>query len=990
MVRERTVETERESNNLILSRKIFDIDIYEFDCSERKLEQNEGLLVFYDSSDKLEKIFNFVENEWYLDTEENDELESFLSEEELDELNNKRSFSFNTDDEISGEFNAWEKSEIEKFNDWWKELEGDRNTEFWVDSVFFVRFWETIFSEIWLVGSQRAKFQILEDAGDSFRVKINWTDLEFEDDHLELFLPKDWDFWDKINKEFSYKVFKFKNLETLNDFSNYVSNINENKVNLEWVWDITKWVLRWNEVEVSSDGKNLQKKNDEGKNEKIEYFGKEFETKDENDNENNVMFKVEFSKDSVHVVYEWGWYEKNMDYSSFFIFVSEKWLNPYTNSEYQIYKEKTSFQNKPKTQLRWSSIPWIVKYLKNIPEWIKKQFNERDDLNAAYLYSKIMSNPLMQKIWWEFASEAMSRLDDKIWSMIQSKKEVLSKIDKEGSEWGIHAGRSVKFIENEVFNKSNVHKSRYLKSAGYLLFAVERWGSPYFRELNKYSNSWMWVKAILWSDHQRRYLSRVRAMITELEKKPDNKELKDKIVKEEIMYIAKIAGKNKEKFGSKFPSFLEDVAVNQFKVSKTNEIYQNQKETKNFSEIEDAYVNWFIPKRRDTEGLWFLMAMSEKVGDNNQYYRWYASMLLPLLTWTGFWNWDNNLRKEYEKLGRTFGLPLSFYINDVNWAEKVATLLDFIWRKKWINPSFKDFINRDYYREKVGFFNADLYKEKKAAWWTKNLFEAVNEWLKKNWENVTQSLNLGDVHYENSLLSKKNKFESKTVDELKQEWEVKNSEEVEIVKDYVDDKLFDDWSDFSSLEMEEPVFVDNWLYAFSGSFFDKYMFRIKPDWEFVSSNWKIWWKVLNKRMKDIKDDEVSSELFRFMFRKFVNWFSNSYGEGIKSFYAAFNEDLYKEKDSKYKGKNLEKEDLMNNLVKEYLTNQFSNNNPPSYAVDTLGYFRDFFLKNFDKVDQNFLKDLLGENSENFQAFLNPPKEDLKKFINDKKQNKKFN
>jgi hypothetical protein len=218
----------------------------------------------------------------------------------------------------------------------------------------------------------------------------------------------------------------------------------------------------------------------------------------------------------------------------------------------------------------------------------------------------IMSR-LLPDVWFfaDVRTEAEWEKESRIWKRIENAKARLERVWD--GKWENHAKTVSQIIEREIFEKvkkwKKLNERKQLKAAWYLLYALEKWPSPYFRSLASYAWEWIWIRALLWEDDYRKWQLRVTQIKEELKKDPTNQTLRDKLVVSEIFYI-KDDPKTAKKYSARFGPTIEWLMVSVvWDLWKAKNAYEWEANKWNFNSIQD-WLKSYILNNRPANSLW--------------------------------------------------------------------------------------------------------------------------------------------------------------------------------------------------------------------------------------------------------------------------------------------------------------------------------------------------------------------------------------------------
>lgn len=640
------------------------------------------------------------------------------------------------------------------------------------------------------------------------------------------------------NLRLKYNAYIFKDINNFNEFSTYITNININKGSL---WSFRNleyknyWIYKWEEV------KYIVKRYYKG-------WQEEFNT-----------FEIKFDNTSadiyVCIKYTKKWCKKkqllikNIPYNNLLWWIlNETNLDPMTDQEYNDFISYKFFNIKDKNfNINFYSIASILATIKVLKDWFKWYFKEIKERKELEAYFRILDK--LPSIWflWDLKIEAEAEWQWKMLAIIQKYKNKLLKTD-EWKAWA-HAEAAAKIIENEIFKKiitKDLDRRKKYKAAWYLLYALEKWWSPYFRSLWKYNWQWMWVKALLWSSHHKKWELEQKDLIFQL-KKSDDINIRNKLVMSELLYIVK----NWDKiFPKNFLSSLEPMIYSLYDVWKAKSVKEDELKKWNYYAIEEAF-NWYMKARVGVRVLWayeWLVSLTFSWEDYNNTYK---NTILLLLSWYPYTEFNSDMLFRFITICRTFWFQIWLYSINQDWYKDLLKLLDYIVEQKWINLWWKTFTEYIYWT-KVENLNIWDYKYRSSEF-VQSLTKKFNDFWQDYWYTIVQVLDFTDP-----LLIKE-----------------KNLENKKIISKYIS---FVNENYTHSYWIDKELIIPNWTQYFEWAFnMNRWLFRylvlnidewwFKDPWVAITIiNW-ILWKLM--RFKDYIDDEWVVE---FLLRKFDIWF----------------------------------------------------------------------------------------------------------------------
>ena len=938
------------------------------------------------TQEEIEKILKNIENEnenffldlwrWLIDKIndiETEEISNNLTNLLGDEWEWTESDNYDFSDNI--ETLAEDAEILKNYNDLINQISGDTSvslenakSESWI--VFYVKT-DSSFSV--LEGWDWAKIQIsdLDDNAMTHTIKVqhflNSTDSEFKYEGYPLLKWKE--VLEGIKRDYKDELMKFSSIENIGRFENYLDTMELDDRSQRYQSNLEPWKrLKFNWA-------GVEKQDQDGNYQEVKYIWK---TVKEDGKDKNAFFSVEFHGDRVKLSWQWGWWGVfEVSYESFLFFVSEKWLQPFTEDEYN--KSFEWGQDWANTENILGGLQFISagawwKIMKAYPDAIKKKRKDQEDFAAAQL--KVGMYQKLWKLWGNFAAiseDAVQELDQKIISRINNEKESFKKLDTEWAEQAeVDATASVRKIKDEVFD-ATPWKDPY-KALWALYFALESGGWLYFRDLNsfyKWGMQWKWVEAILGSKEAENFRKNYENLIIQANNSPNDSATIDKLAKYELQYLQSIIGRRPEQFWSKVGWDLANFVQSQFSVSTARDMRNDMKSKKTFEEL-----YWDISgvqaQLRPNLYLGMLEALSEKVETTEQYDKWYSLLILPILTWVAYHTWWKTLKDEYEKLCRSFGFPLWLYIHDYHWPRKISVLFDIVSRAN----------NKESFSEKVDYkkiLNNTAFEEEGV----KEVFKKLQNWMEEN-----SSMLIDDINLKNKTLLEK----------LDQEdW--LTEEERNVLKEFLDKKANDKWDGYESFEMDGEDFIKRGFWVLGKQFVQKEAHSSRW-YQSKKLEWKsaIFWQTFKNEFESLSKEQVDKEKLRFILKKFFTWFDFSWEEIKKQLSHIFaKKEINKLTPSKQEKFELWGRRVLYEYEKDYdkISQQIDPENSgsvkPKEALDDLikqeilwpmlawnmserdldnritewmDAFTLFLANNIDKIDEQLMEELFGEDIKN--------------------------
>lgn len=889
-----------------------------------------------ESSEKLLAINTFTNKFECLSDKDKAEFEKDYQKEIWDEKTNgylnSSSEDRNAQEFASEFFNInWDKS-LDFVNFEWLNEFIDKNGPivlfFKLDDIKGNQWWSD-----WL----KITIKKVDKINNTFIAIFNWVEQELgSNEWLEQVLPLNWEVIANRKNLSYWSVFKSKQLDNFSGFYDYINSV---EFKSDWKW------IKSN----SAVWKNLKKDWNNLKNsswEKIEYIWKKITIAEEK-RDFYLSYKIEFKWDNVLVSYEKDNYYKLMDYASFIIFAWDKWLMPLSKDEKELNDiNLIKAPDAPQVARWWISVMTIISTFKTIKSNFSKKLEDAEDMRKVRFYKRFMNSASAKVVEWTlwvlsfwllsepFADLKMewdTWLDEKIMSIIKTNR------NKLGRDWSVNANIVADKIKEDVFNHKNIHTSNPLKAAWYFLNAIDS-GWLYFRKLSPYAWTWSWVLALFWPDHQKKYLTEVKVLISQLEKDPLNWKLIEELSKIEYSYIKRIMC---------IPSFQAvywtqivwtmEWAIGSLNSKDSVNKVNSDASAKVFADVFDDY-KWWLKQFRVAAALWNLTALSTKIWDEWDYSNWYMSMLLPIISGFSKFYFTDSHRKTYWNIWYTNGFPLAMYVIDAQWAYKLWKILDFVSKKVWIADSdnFSNGAWWDKIKDSISTWN--YYLDQKSSKLEKFL-DNFESWWKKHWDKIMPLLNIQDISNKNCAI-----FSWITDEDT-------DPETKKILIDYVENKVTKDssekfefnWDFLQDWWLQYP----KWLISLSDWLVKKVMLDYNYDWRFSKGEAEYLWWILNDKITSLTTIGTDAS-FDFMFKKFFVWFKSLTEKNRVEIIKTFSKLGDISDDNRAKNE-------LNRLFEDVFKNSRSYNATIPVAVSkTIKSYINYFVKNKKRFNKNNL------------------------------------
>lgn len=748
----------------------------------------------------------------------------------------------------------------------WNKLEWDENlTKPQVWDIVQVK-WHALNIPWFLNNWFYAEIVNIDKANGNIKFKINGWVLDF-DGNTEFERPMTEEFLKTLKYNTGWNILKFEKKDNLEDFADYISNLQLSS-DFQWMkWSLSKW--QSNEIKVV-DWK-LCKKNIDGDFEPINYIWRnklsslnnnEAIEQAEHRSDLYDVWDVEYKGDKVVLkAPEWG-FEKTMDLSTFMMVFLQNDLEPWTDKEYRTTKLNYEEVVKPPKPKIWYALNDIILAGKQIKDSFLYHFKQDDELRAAMMYENLVK--IMPWVWFlkDLKLEASWEKESKIWNLIENAK---SRLERAGEwKWPNHGKKAAEVIDEEIFwpvlkwkELSTRHK---LKAAWYLLYALEKWPGPYFRKLSVHAWKWLWVKALLWEKHWQKWNTKVQQIKDELRKDPDNQKLRNELVLSELFYIKD--EDTKDLYSARFGPTIEWLAIDVTgNVWKADEVYEWEQKKWSF----DLIFEWFksyIANDRPPNVMWALKALSERVETQPQYIDYNKAILMLIFSWYLYNSWGTPYREEFEKICRTYSIPSWLFARQTNGIWKILSIIDYIVEKKWITPwwkkqSFTEYLYWTKDPDKVDIFE---FSNKSKRW---KIIEKLENFWGEYGEDIVFSLDYTD----NTLISSTNDPDIK-------------EEQVNAIWEYFGfvtaESVWEDWeiSKKTFATSYAPYYQDGVLNMHSAAF-EHYALSI-DDGDFDHKEWVWVWEWLENKLEWMKDFMYKNDTYEFMLKKYLSLFWRYY------------------------------------------------------------------------------------------------------------------
>jgi len=415
----------------------------------------------------------------------------------------------------------------------------------------------------------------------------------------------------------------------------------------------------------------------------------------------NILYKVKpnangtitVSGDSMDSNYAKNYPARDMDYTTFILFIKEKWLQPKCAEQIKAIDVQAKEDQEVPTTVRGFSINNVISFFKNGANKIKDSVKKYDEERADDLTDILTSQgKLWSNIWWllspfsristafeSMGADAYLERDTRIWKKVEKRTKIYEDFDYSR-------------LYTDVIMPMLTWKVKivpHYKIAAILLVHLKKWKWPYAKTLPIADG--MWIGKILGSDHQKRYLDIREKKIRDLEQNAhlypiqwaDN--IKDELVQLEMRYIVhvmdgrqmwlgdEVKWQFQDKYSKKFCDDLE-TAYTWFYDHKTVEEWYTKAQDANF---EFARVEYFrLLADRPQQALPFLKTMAMKAINDTQWQVFETSVLAGVLSGV-FINMTYSTTQSYiQKICRTRWFIPWIFAKDIKQQYKTQRLLD--------------------------------------------------------------------------------------------------------------------------------------------------------------------------------------------------------------------------------------------------------------------------------------------------------------------------
>lgn len=906
-------------------------------------------------------LFGYVLGQQSMNTTLSPEKEKELSEKlgKLDTYKEKQETQGEEPEPVAPkEESKKEVSEQDKFLDQWKHLKGYAfNEEKYKDNFWFVP-WTRLFipfaaSEVPPVdGSSNAWLQMeiinVDTVKWTFKIKIHGGELHLgKSEGMTKELPLHTSSFDGIKKAFGPDIYKVPDIKWMS-FDEQMSVLAKGSV----VSDFDKYF--WS---TKFDSSKFTYTIGTYKGKEITHFGlyepKAIDELVDTESGKLILYKIKVnangtinvSGDSMSGNSAKRFPARDMDYSSFMLFVQEKKLQPKCKEQTQAITTKVKEDDEVPTTVRGFSINNIVGFFKNgvnkIKDGIKKYDEERTEDLTDVLTSK---GKLWTNIWWILSP--FSKISSSFESMgMDYYLERDGRIRKKVEKWTkVYEDYDYTKLYKEVIRPMldwKVEIVPHYKIAAILLVHLKKGKWPYSRDPASTAQG-KWIGKLLWKEHQERYLAIREKRIRDLEQNahiyggPWADQVKNELVELEMRYIVHVMdGRHmgvqdndktmlyfQGKYSQKFVSELETAYTWFFKQGTVDEWFNKARD--NNVNFEFASVEYFRQLAdRTQQAIPYLKVMATKAINATQWQVFETAVLAWILSGV-FLNMTYSATQSYiQTICRTRGFIPWIFAKDINQQHKIQRLLDMFsnggfTQETWYSPNDYSFRKNKWPWDFIKKFTARIGEGSRR--------NKLSKFLDLTWGNFDEKTLL-DLHSDPKI--------SPPDKTLLEEFISKTNEKDEGLDREVQSNMSSlTWSVLTKSQsvVGQMIKFDNW--GFAGKDGDEIQ------------NMKAFSKEMQKAIP--KWTLTSQEQTKF----FVNKFFNRFGERWFS-WSKMTEFLKRLKWCKEnKSSTGVKQVLRYSIVWEILSSLGSNNsNPPEELKWALSAWKDFFENNIDNILQ---------------------------------------
>lgn len=475
----------------------------------------------------------------------------------------------------------------------------------------------------------------------------------------------------------------------------------------------------------------------------------------------NANGTITVSGDSTTGNYVKNFPSRDMDYTTFMLFIKEKWLQPKCKEQIQaIHAKDAETKSETPTTVRWFSINSVIGFFKNSANKLKDSIKKYDDELTEELTDLLTSQgQLWNSIWWflspfgrvassfeNMGMEAFLARDDRIWKKVEKRQKFYDDFDY----------TRIYNMYIKPMLDGTIKIVPHYKMAALLLVHLKKGKWPYAKDAPSTAKGNR-IGALLWKDHQKRYLAIREKKIRELEENahiyggPWADQIKNELVELEMRYIVHVMDgrhmwindwdktKNyfQDKYSKKFCDELEWAYTWFFKQSTVEEWFTKNQDV-NF---EFARVEYFRQLAdRPQQALPFLKVMATKAINPTQWKVFETAVMTWLLSGV-FLNMTYASTQSFiQKICRTRGFIPWIFSKDLKQQSKMQRLLDLFSGNKFTSETWYSSEDYSYRNNKgPGPFIDKLVNSRKPG---DGRFESpwrmteISQFLALTWENV--------------------------------------------------------------------------------------------------------------------------------------------------------------------------------------------------------------------------------------------------------------
>lgn len=668
---------------------------------------------------------------------------------------------------------------------------------------------------------------------------------------------------------------------------------------------------------------------------------------------------INVSGDSMKTNIAKNFSSRDMDYTTFMLFIKEKWLQPKCKEQTQAINVKVTEDSEIPTTVRGFSISNIIGFFTNGISKLKEGIKKYDDERTEDLTDVLTSNgKLWSSIWW-FLSP-FSKISSSFESMgmeyyLERDNRVWKKVEKR-----------VKFYEDYDYSKFyddviwpmltwKIEIVPHYKIAAILLVHLKKGKWPHAKSIPIAEGSR--VGKLLGPVHKKNYLFIREKKIIELEQNAhryptawaDN--IKDELVELEMRYIVHVMDGRQlwtwdadkaffqAKYSKHFCDELETAYTWFYKQSTVDEWF-TKAETANFEFARIEYFRQLVD--RPQQALPYLKVMAMKAINDTQWQVFETAVLAGILSGV-FLNMTTSKTQSYiQKICRTRWFIPWIYAKDIRQQYKMQRLLDLFSDGEFTSTNKYSASDYSFRNTKLpkDFFNPWLIPLPKWPTFLKwmetwNTRSKLSGFFALTGKNVNKKTLL-DLHANSDPDKKISPSDKLLLEEFIEKSNEKNGElDPEVQKNTTSLT----WSILTKSQsvVEQMIRFDRW--EFAGKTWDE-----KEDM-----------KIFSREMEAAipKDSIASTEKVKFFLGKFINRFGEKFSWTKKT-------DLLKRLKWCQKNKDDSKVDnvLYYGIVWEIISGISSNSNVPDELSWALWAWQNFFKQNIDTIPA-ILIDLFG-------------------------------